>query len=324
VAVYDPRGGGNIHIDVALTNVAVGYPNNNLVGDNLVPRVNVQKQSNFYYVFGREAWGTHADLRSAGTEANEIPGLAVSKQNYMAVEHALQIAVTDEERENADSPFSPDRDGTELVTAKILLGREVAIKNMVTTTANYATGMFATLSGGQQWNDYVNSNPIADVRTGIRLINAQIFMDPNYAVIPYQVMSTLEDHPDFIERIKYSERGILTPDIIASIFGLPRVTVPSAGINSAALGQVVSLSYLWGKDVVLAWVPDAPRLRQPAFAYEFNWGYSGNLPMVTDRWRENKRKSDIVRVQRRYDLRFAALDSSSKAIAGYVIKAAVA
>src|SRR6266496_5061530 len=98
MAVYDPRGGGNVHIDVALTNVSVGYPNNNLVGDNLVPRVNVQKQSNFYYVFGREAWGTHPDLRGPGTQAHEIPGLAVAKQNYFAVEHALQIAVTDEER----------------------------------------------------------------------------------------------------------------------------------------------------------------------------------------------------------------------------------
>jgi len=324
MAVYDPRGAGGLHIDVALTNVAVGYPNTGLVGDNLVPRVNVQKQSNFYYVFGREAWGTHADLRGPGTEANEIPGLAVSRQNYFAIEHALQIAVTDEERENADTPFAPDRDGTELVTAKILLGREVAIKNVVTTTANYATGMFTTLSGTAQWNDYVNSNPIADVRTAIRAINAQIFMDPNYAVIPYQVMSTLEDHPDFIERIKYSERGILTPEIISTIFGLPRVTIPSVGINNAAFGAAVSLGYLWGRDVVIAWVPDAPRLRQPAFMYEFNWGYNGNTPMVTDRWRENKRKSDIIRVQRRYDLRLAAVDSTGKSIAGYLIKNAIA
>jgi hypothetical protein len=324
MAVYDPRGAGNIHVDVALTNVSVGYPNNNLVGDNLVPRVNVQKQSNFYYVFGREAWGTHPDLRGPGTQANEIPGLAVAKQNYFAVEHALQIAVTDEERDNADTPFAPDQDGTELVTAKILLGREVAIKNMVTTAANFNSGNTTTLSGTSQWSDYVNSNPISDIRTAFRAINAQIFMDPNYAVVPYQVMSILEDHPDFIERIKYSERAILTEDIIASIFGIPRVTVPSVGLNTAALGSAVSLSYLWGKHVVIAWVPDAPRLRQPAFAYEFNWGYGGGTPMVVDRWRENPRKSDVIRVQRRYDLRFAAVDSAGASIAGYLILNAIA
>lgn len=324
--VYDPRGGGNTHIDVVLTNISVAWPNNGLVGETLYPRVDVVKQSNLYYIFGHEAWSIEpgGDYRAPGTVANEIPGLQVSTDTYFAKEHSLQVPVTDEERENVDSPLAPDRDAAELVTSKIWLGREILMNAQATTAANYATGYSVTLSGTTQWSDYVNSNPISDIRTGFRKIHSGLFFEPNLGVIPYQVMTQLEDHPDFIERIKYSERGILTAEIIASILDLETVIVPGTGFNSANPGQTMSLGYLWGKDVILAYVPPRAGLRIPAFAYEFNWGYGNGTPMVTERWREQPRKSDVIRVSRRYDLKIVAQDASGKAIAGYIIKAAVA
>jgi hypothetical protein len=324
--VYDPRGGGNTHIDVVLTNISVAWPTLGFVGDALMPPVTVRKQSDKYYVFGREAWAPDpsGDLRAPGSVANEIPGLEVSLDSYFAQEHSLQIPVTDEERENVDSPLAPDRDGTELVTSKIMLGRELAIKALVTTAANYASTHTVTLAGTDQWSDYTNSEPIPDFRAGFRAIHAALFLEPNLAVIPYQVMTQLEDHPDFIERIKYSERGVLTAEIIASILGIERVIVPGVGYNSANPGQAASLGYLWGKDVLLAYVPPRAGLRVPAFAYEFVWGYGGGRAQVVERWREQPRKSDIIRCSRRYDHKFIAVDASSDSIAGYLIKAAVA
>jgi hypothetical protein len=337
MAVYQPTGTGNVHIDAVLTQISLGWPNNGLVGDALFPTVPVRKQSDKYYQFGRESWLMEtSDYRAPGTEANEIPGLNVSLTPYYAQEHALQIAVTDEERENADSPLSPDRDGTELVTSKIQLGREVAIKNKVTTAANYATGLSEDLSGSptQQWNDYTNSDPIAKVRNAVRAIHAKLFMEPNLAVIPYLVMSTLQDHPKIIERIKYSERAVLTPEIIAAVLGLQRVIVPGVGIGSGNVGtpgNAVTASYLWGKDVVFAWVPQRAGLRVPAFGYEFVWAYPGAGVQAVDRWREEKRKSDVIRVGRRYDLQFVGVginpsDATTyqKSIAGYLIKNVIA
>ncbi len=325
MAVYDPSGRSNVHTNQILSQISIGFPNNGFVGPVLFPKVTVKKQSDIYYVFGREGWAVEpfGDLRAPGTVANEIPGLAVSTDTYFAKEHSLQIPVTDEERENADAPLSPDRDGTELVTSKILLAREIAIQTMAATAANYASGLSTTLSGTSQWSDYVNSTPISDVRTAFRAVHAKIFMEPNLAIIPYQVMSQLEDHPDFIERIKYSERGVLTPEIIAAILGVERVIVPGVGYNSANPGQTASLGYLWGKDVIFAWVPPRAGLKLPSYGYEFVWAY-GSLEQVTEKWREDQRKSDIIRVSRRYDLKMTALDASSKEIAGYVIKAAVA
>lgn len=323
MAVYDPRGGGNVHIDRVLTNISVAFPNAGFVGERLFPSIDVKKQSDKYYVFGKELFGPpHFDIRGPGTVANEIPGMALSLDSYFAVEHALQIPVTDEERQNADEGIAPDADGTELVTSKILLGRELAIKTLVTTAANYPAAHTVTLSGTAQWNDYANSNPIGDIRAAIRQGHSATFLRFNTAVIPYQVMSQLEDHPDFIERIKYTERGILTEEIIGSVFGIPNIIVPEVGQNTAALGLAPTLGYLWGKDVVLAYVPPKPGRRQLAFGYEFNWGFPG--VQVVDRWRETQRKSDLIRCQRRYDLKFPTVDASGDNLAGYLIKAAVA
>lgn len=320
MAVYQPSGSGNVHIDVVLTELSIGFPNNGLVAERLFPSVGVLKQSNKYYIYGREAWLPEADVRAPGTEANEIPGYALSTDSYYASEHALQIPVTDEERQNADVPLAPDEDATSLVTSKILLGREVVMKNLATTTGNYATNYSRTLSGTQQWDDYVNSNPIGDWRTGVRKVHSGLFLEPNAGVIPYVVMSVLEDHPDFIERIKYSERGILTPEIIGAILGMENIVVPGTGIASGNPGQTLTVGYLWGDDVVMAYVPANPGQKIPAYGYEFTWSFGPGTRQVVDRWREDRRKSDLIRCSRRYDVKMTALDSTSKQIAGYLIK----
>lgn len=324
MAVYDTRGNTPVHIDRALTNISLGYPNNGMVGDALAPVVRVRKQSDLYYVHGREGWLPEDDYRAPGTEAIEIPGLEVSTTPYFCNERALQIAITDEERQNADSPLSPDRDGTELVTSKLLLRRELRIHDKVTATANFAAGHSTTLAGTDQWSDPASS-PIVDLKTGIRQVHSVLFMEPNLAVIPYEVMSQLEDHADFIERIKYSQAGVITADIIASVVGIQRIIVPGIGYDAAGNpNSAESLTYLWGKDVLLAWVPARAGLKTPAFMYEFNWVFPSGQEQVALRWREDKRESDVVRIKRRYDHQFIAVDGSGDSIAGYLIKAAVA
>jgi hypothetical protein len=326
VAVYDAVGRRDVRQDQVLTNISVGWPQGGpMVGERLFPTVRVRKQSNKYYVFGRESWAMEpgGDVRAPGTVANEIPGLELSTDTYFAIEHALQIPVTDEERENADNILSPERDGTELVTAKIWLGRELAMRDMVTTAGNFAADQVETLAGSTQWS-HADSDPIADVRNAKLTIHSKLFVEPNVAVIPYLVMHGMMDHPDFIERIKYSERAILTPELIATLLGLSQVIVPGMGMNTARAGQTENLTYVWGKDVLLAYVPPRAGLKIPAFAYEFAWSYPRGGPQEVTRWREEQRKSDVIRVGRRYDLKFVAKDDDDKAIGAYLFKNVVA
>lgn len=329
MAVYSPSGSGSVHIDILLTNISMQFPlNRDYVGPNLFPKVTVAKQSNKYGIFDRENFKLEAhDIRAPGDWANEIPGLRWSTDTYYCTERALQIAITDEERDNSDAPLQPDIDGTTLVTDRILLGREKKMHDLATTLANYASGMSAdyTSTSTSRWDDYVNSNPIQDFRNANRKINANLFMSANLAIIPWQVMSYLEDHPDFIERIKYSERGIITEEIIAAVIGISNVIVPQVGYSNAGTGVPVTtatVGYMWGKDVIIAYVPPAAGLRQISFGYEFVWPLGGNQQLV-DRWREEPRVSDVVRVRRRYDIKLTGGETANQQLVGFLYKQAV-
>lgn len=328
---YSPTGSGNIHYDQILSQISLEYPQTgSFVGEKLAPTVPVKKQSDKYYVHGRESWvPENSDYRAPGTVANEIPGIQVSTDTYYAQEHSLQTPVYDEERENADNAFNPDRDATELVTAKILLGRELAIYNFVTDATKFASSLTKTLTATTQWDVYATSDPVADIRAAKRAIHAKVFLEPNVAVIPYQVMSFLMDHPKIIDRIKYTDRAILTEELVSSVLGLSNVIVP--GIPYGAFAGTannfnMSVSYLWGDNVLLAYVPARAGIKTPAFMYEFVWSYPGQGAMAVDRWRENSRKADLIRVGRRYDLKMIGIETNpasgdyGKSITGYLIK----
>jgi len=324
LAVYNPSGSGNVHIDVVLTNISVAWPNEGLVGETLFPVVPVAKQSNKYYIYnGREGWYPALDdSRAPGAEANEITGMAMSVDTYYAQEHALQLAITDEERENADVPLNPDVDGTEMITSRVALGKEYRIYQKVANASNFNASLTAvpgTTSGfGPQWDNSASATPIKDIRTAMRLIHAKSFLQPNQAVIPYKVMSALEDSQDLINRIQYVERAILTPDLVESLLGLENCVVPGFGYASNNPGQTLTLQYLWNIEVVLAFNPPRPGLKTPAFGYEFAWGFGGGMDRIVDRWREERRASDIVRLRTRYDLKLVGLDANSLSICGFL------
>ena len=321
MATYSPTGSGGIHYDQILTNISLGYEQvGEFIAEQLVKVVPVKKQTDKYYVFGRESWiPSGTDYRAPGTVANEIGGIQVSTDTYYAQEHALQIVVTDEERENADSAFSPDRDATELVTAKILLNRELAVRNFVTDTSRYAPSLVKTLTATTQWDVYATSDPVQDFRLAKFAVHNTSFVDPNVAVIPYQVMFFLLDHPKIIDRIKYTDRAILTEELVASVLGLTNVVVPGMPVGTSAGTSNnfnMTATYLWGDDVLLAYVPKKAGLKTPAFAYEFAWTYGGKV-MLTDRWREEVRKSDLIRVSRRYDHKMIGVGTNPADAATY-------
>ena len=315
-----------LHVDKVLTQISVDYTNNGLVGDQLFPTVGVDKQSDRYLVQNKDGFTVLDDIRGPGANTNEMPPMTLSRDSYFAEEHALKDWVAVEESDNADPGIDAMGRAAARVTNTILLNREDAIQTFARTTANYAAGHSTTLSGTTQWNDYTTpSQPISDLKVARDAIFADIFQTPNIAILGYDVATKLEDHPAYLNRMKTtplaSNNGL---DAVGELAGIPRLIRAGAVKQTNNLGQTPTFGYMWGKDVVVAYVPDNPGRGVPAFGYEFNWAYQG-ATMPTDRWFDTDRKSWAVRTTRRYDIKVVAVDTvaSGKATGGYVIKAAV-
>jgi hypothetical protein len=328
--MYDP---GTLYVDPILTGFSVGYQDQTLWGDRIMPITPVNTQSGKYLVFDRSAWVIFPSRREPGTVANEVSGAKWSYDTFFTREHSLQAPVLDEERQQlnslgglaqplaggADVDIDPERDATELVTRSILLEHEKKVADTVRNTANYAVGNTVTLAGAQQWDDYTGgaastSDPVSALRAGIRKIKALTGRRPNTLAIPSDGIEYLENHPRVIDRFK--NFALTDPEAFRKLTGFDGTILPVESVYNAAdnIDAAESITSLWGKDVWLGIVDPTPGQKTKTFGKTFAQTYPDGTTRPTDRWREIQRKADLVRVSMKYDLKIVSN------VAGYLIK----
>lgn len=306
-----------VHVNVALTNLSVGYRNPAFISDIIAPPVAVRKQQDRYYIYdaAREAFRSTNDRRAPGAVANEVD-FALSTDAYYCGDHALVSVIPDEERENADPVIQPEIDRVEFLSDKIDLNKEIELASHIASDTAIPG---ETLTGTDQWSD-TTSDPLAAIEAGKAAIIQAVQIAPNTLVLPQEVFTKLRTHKAILEHLQYTSATLPTPEALASYFDVEQILVPRALKNTALPGNAPSMSYVWGKNAFLCYVPKRPALKSVAFANTFAWSQApGSIAgRLVETWRENARKSDIVRVQRYYDQKLIAPE------AAYVWKNAVA
>lgn len=327
--MYDP---GTLYVDPILTNFSVGYQDQALYGERIFPVTPVNTQSGRYRVFDRSNWLVFESRRAPGTAANEIIGLKWSEDTFETSERSLQVPVLDEERQALNSQgglanpvfggalqLNPELDATELATRSLLLAHELAVSTLVRNTATYPVGNTVTLAGAQQWDDYTNgvdstSNPISDILTGMRAIYGATGRYPNTLVIPALGMNFIENHPRIVDRFK--NWSLSQPDAFRTITGFDGQILPVDShynqVNN--IDSTLNVVPFWGKDVWLGIVDPNPALKTFSFGKTFAQTYPDGSTRPVDRWREEVRKADLIRVSYKYDLKVVS------SAAGYLIQ----
>lgn len=301
----------DVVVDPALGQVSVKYSNDTFIADQIFPQVKVMKQTGKYYVYDKANLRVPKTNRAAGSGANEVD-YGLSTQSFICDDHALKEFVSDEIQEQAEAALNPLIDATEAVTEMLLLDREVSAAALMTNTSLLTQN--TTLSGTTQWSDYANSDPIGDVRTARQTVHAATFRKVNTLVLGKQTFDILVEHPQVIERIKYSALGVVTAELLARLFQVEKVIVGEAGSNTAAEGQTDSLSYVWGKHAWLAYIAPRVGLKMLTLGVTFTW-----KERMVKRWRDEDREGTYVRIgQDNYVQAFVA------SACGYYIKNAVA
>lgn len=279
------------YVDPVLTNLSIAYQSQSFIADRLFPRItNLSKPSGIYYRFGKEKFGPVPEtLRAPRTRAREVEW-KVKKETYTTEPYALIGSVADEDREAQDAPVQLETTTTENTTELLMLDREIRVRDLTLDENNYPDDRKTTLSGTSQWSD-PTSTPVKDVieaKSALRKLG----VTPNTMVLPSDVFDALQTNEDILNRIKYTQTGLVTTDILSTLFGIPNILVPDSVYNTANAGQNPTLVDLWTDHVWIGFVAPRPGLKTLSFGYTFVW-----KPRQVNRWREEDRHADFFEVE---------------------------
>lgn len=268
-----------VHIDQALTTISVAYMQTEdmFIADKVFPMVNVEKQSDRYFRYLKEDWfRDEAAMRAPATESTGGGYDIDNTPTYYCNKYAYHKDITEEDRVNTDQPLKPDEDAAQYVASKLLLRREVIWGSnffIPGVWANQRVGVIAApVLPGQflRW-DVPGSTPIEDISAAKMTIASQTGLLPNTLVLGANVYEKLRNHDDILGRIIFTQRGIVTADILAALFDVQRVVVAWAVRNIAAKGAAENTNFLLGNHALLCYVPKSPGLKTASAGYIFPW-----------------------------------------------------
>lgn len=306
------------HVDQLLTNLSVAYQQraDRFIADRVFPVVPVAKASDFYFHFPRGAFlRDEVGPRPLGGYPRQV-GYKVEKKTYYAEEEALEAFLDDRERANATPPNDPERSKVQLLVSQHMIHREQRWADAYFKPGVWGTdltGVAAAPAGGQflQWNDAA-SDPVGVIDTHMDAMAQQTGLEGSVLVLGRRVYRRLRNHPDIIDRIKYTQQGRINDangrTALAAMFGVNQVLVPSAIRNTAAEGETDNFSWIMSdNDALLVHAAAAPGIDTPSAGYIFSWtGLLGpnafNTPSAVWRGRDDRAYSDWFHVRMAYDM----------------------
>ncbi|MCY8015538.1 hypothetical protein MOD67_13995 [Bacillus licheniformis] len=274
----------NTHYDQFLTNISVSYTDTQeFVGEQVVPVVEVQKQSDKYPVFDyQDHMVADDDIRRApGTVASEMR-TGWSEDAFYAEGYAKRYALYDEEIANADEDllFNLKEMAARQVKAKLLLNKEIKTANLMTNQNNFHKDLKISVGDTTtadliKWSDYEKSDPMKDIFKLREKVERLGGMDMNTLVLSKPVYNILKFHP----KLKATLAGFTSPEMVSDeaikqLLGIENLIVANARRATSAqrrVGEGGMTNYIWGNNAVLMYLPKKPARDTPAAAYTFQW-----------------------------------------------------
>lgn len=308
----------NVHVDAVLTNISVAYmqAQQNFIASQVFPVVPVDKKSDKFFVYTKNDWfRDEAQRRADGTESAGS-GYGLSTSSYSADVWAFHKDVGDQTRANSDNPLNPDREAAEFVASRLLLRQEIQFVTDFFGTGIWGTdvtGVAGSPSSGEtkQWSDFTNSDPIEDIEGAKEEILSTTGFLPNTLVLGYQVARKLRNHPDIVDRYKYTSAQAITEDMMARLFGVDRVLVAKAVKATNNEGAAGAYDFAFGKGALLCYTAPNPGLLTPSAGYTFAWnGVGGGLGTTigTSRIRMEHLKADRIEGEVAFDNKVVGSD----------------
>ncbi|HEY0838997.1 MAG TPA: major capsid protein [Vulgatibacter sp.] len=267
-----------LHYDAPLTDISVAYiqDQDRFIARKVFPEVTVDKQSDLYYTWDKDDFlRDEAQERAPGTEA-AVTDAQAATDPFFCKEWALARDLPWQRIANADKALNYEKNAVEQVTQKLLIRQDALWASKYFGTGKWGTDIAGVASGptGSQvlkWS-VANSTPIKNIGDAKTAIDSQTGHMPNVMVITPAVFEVLKNHPEILERIKYTERGIITEDLLAIVFDVPQVLV-ARGISTTSKKGAASATrgYILSDGALLAYAAPNPGIDVPSAGYTFAW-----------------------------------------------------
>jgi hypothetical protein len=166
-------------------------------------------------------------------------------------------------------------------------------------------------SGNDEWSDYTNSDPMDDIETAKAAILGTTGFEPNTLVLGYDVFRVLKNHPDLVDRLKYTSSNTITSDMMARLFDVDRVLVAKAVKATNNEGGTGAYAFTHGKHALLCYSAPSPGLLQPSAGYVMSWtGVSAGLGATigSSRLRMDSLRADRIEAEVAFDMKVIATD----------------
>ena len=322
----------SVHINRPLTEISIAYlqDSKNFVADKIFPKIPVQKQSDFYFVYERGEFNRdEVRPRAPGSEATKANFNIKISDPFQCRNYALREEIPYETIQQQDSPLDVEYDASLYLMQKFLISKEL---NFAKTFFN--SGVWDreikgsdTQGSGQTvyWDDYKNegSNPLKDIRnamTTMQLVSGGF--RPNTLLLTRPVYDALVDHPVFLDRVLYNPTGgeatIESPEL-ARLFGLKNIYIMESIVNTGLEGLPENNQFVCGNNALLAYIADRPGLRSPSAGYTFTWSGVfaqnggrgapvGTGEVVVSSYWWQPRKVQIIEAETSYDMKVIGKD----------------
>jgi Phage major capsid protein E len=252
-------------VDPVLTEIARGYNNASLIGTNLFPVVSVSKEGGKIPQFNKEAFKIYNTERAIRAKSNRISPEGRTSIDFVLEEHDLEYPMDYREVDEDVTPLKIY--ATHVVTDGVSLRLEKLIADLCQNLSTYPSGSKVTLSTSDKFTT-ASSDPFVIFDTAKEAIRGKIAKRPNVCVLGAASFNALKNHPAVLDRIKYTQHAVITPELLRNLLDFDELYVGDA----VFAGDDNTFSDIWQDNAVIAYVPKAmtniPRTYyEPAFAY---------------------------------------------------------
>lgn len=264
-------------------------------------------------------WRDEMKIRPLGGRPAQV-GYAVKEDTYVAEEWALEHVIDDRTRQNSRLQGRLDENATRLLTGKAMIRAD-----RIWATSFFKTGVWGmTVTGATaapvegvsflSWADDASS-PLSDIEDWKEMIRMATGFEPNTLVLGSAVRKRLKNHPEFVDRIKYTSSAAITNQVMATMFEIENLQVARSMYNAAEerfpddedggmdLQYIVEADSAW-----LGYIDPDPTLDSPTAIATFAWdslvpGQTNDFGGVISRGRDGRAYSDYFHVRQAFGMK---------------------